>query len=356
MSEIWRGGSTPLISIERNNMDDLKWNKYLVDNDNGMGLEFDDFYLIPQPSEVNSRDIVDTSIDLGRVHLDVPIIASPMKGITTTDLITKVSEFGAIGLFHRFYNSDIKKYADYEFCDKNVPNWGLSIGLDEKDHSSWASFNPPIVCIDVANGYLRSVIDKTYEVKSYIEKHGLNTLLMVGNVVTREGVLNLASAGADLIRVGIGSGNLCTTRNVTGVGMPQASALFECAFEVAHRNIDVRIVADGGIRSSGDAVKAFACGADLVMMGSLFGQTFESGTKENGGIMYGMASRQLQEEYYHVTKSVEGISKVVEQKQSVTDFLSEFTYGIKSACTYLNIEKLSKIKFYSEIIERASIA
>jgi IMP dehydrogenase len=159
---------------------------------------------------------------------------------------------------------------------------------------------------------------------------------MVGNVATYESARILADAGADMIRVGIGNGALCTTRNVTGVGVPQLTALDNC------KDVDAIIVCDGGIRNSGDAVKALAAGADVLMMGSPFARTYESA---NNGIIYGQASRKLQEEYYHSVKSVEGLEKEIEKDISLADLISEYTWGMRSAFTYLdagNIKELQK--------------
>ena len=158
---------------------------------------------------------------------------------------------------------------------------------------------------------------------------------MVGNVVTARGFDALSDAGADIVRVGIGNGSLCTTTKVTGVGMPQLSAISDCvkSENFYRETLPVYLAADGGIRYAGDIVKALAFGADVVMIGSLFGSTFESAHK---GVIRGMASKTLQEDYYHTVKSIEGIEKAQPKTISVEDLMEQLSWGIKSAMTYLN--------------------
>ena len=313
------------------------------------GLDFDDVLLVPKFSGVNSREKVDISVRLSNhLTLDIPIIASPMKGITGLDLVLEIGKLGGIGILHRFYDN----VDDWDF-DVNTldgTNFGVALGLGDERYKFALDWGAKIICIDVANGYLESVLKFTEKVAKWIRQNGYYSLLMVGNVATLNGARNLKNAGADLIRVGIGSGNLCTTRNVTGVGVPQLTAIKKSSgyFQLGDYGekhlkeaYEWKIIADGGIRNSGDAVKAFAFGADVVMLGSLLATTYES---SNNGIIYGMASRAMQEEYYHSVKSVEGIEQRVTPRQSLAEFIDEFTWGIKSACTYLDASTLRQLR------------
>jgi IMP dehydrogenase len=305
-------------------------------------LDFDDVLLVPRASNVNSREEVDISVQLSDdLTLDIPIIASPMKGITGVELVLVLARLGGIGILHRFYDT-LEKWESDILTLSLSSTFGVAVGLGEMQKVDIAmSVGAGIICIDVANGYLESVLNFTDKVSNKIAKDNYKSLVMVGNVATADGARNLKFSGANLIRVGIGSGNLCTTRNVTGVGVPQLTALKLSSSINERRNTDPRIVADGGIRNSGDAVKSFVFGADAVMLGSLLATTYES---SNNGIIYGMASRKLQGEYYHSVKSVEGIEQQVTPRQSLAKFIEEFTWGIKSACTYLNAENLRQLR------------
>jgi IMP dehydrogenase/GMP reductase len=234
----------------------------------------------------------------------------------------------------RFYDNINDQLCDINYLYDQYAKFGISVKLNEFDILRYGlDHGVNIVCVDVANGYLESVLNYVSFLRDIITKLNYSTLIMAGNVVTLKGANNLWNAGADLVRVGIGSGGLCTTRNITGVGYPQLSALFEVSGYEG-------IVSDGGIRNSGDIVKALAAGADFVMIGSLLGKAKESA---NNGIIYGMASRKLQEEYYQAVKSVEGIEKSLEKTTTVKELIDELSYGIRSACTYLNCSEVSKL-------------
>jgi len=290
--------------------------------------------LIPMLSDVNSREEVDLSVQLNeRLTLNIPIIASPMKGISSPKLINEVGKNGGIGILHRFYRTQ-KELVN----DVTKLNWprGYSCGLNDlKLAKVLLDYGCNIFCIDVANGYLKSVRDFTTEVAKYITHWNYIALLMVGNVSTYEGAKELYDCGADLIRVGIGTGGQCTTKDVTGIDIPMLDALEDCS------RCDATLVADGGVRTSGDIVKYIVHGADLVMIGSLFGRCKES---SHNGIIYGMASRKLQEEYYHSTKSIEGRETKVKKDTTVKDLMNELTWGIKSACTYFNARNLDELR------------
>lgn len=311
------------------------------------GYDFDDLLLVPIASSIDSRKDVSLAVKFSHLNLDIPIAVSPMKGIVGKELIVEMSKLGGIGILHRFYDDDKDLFMSdlqYIYDNSKDGNFGMSVKLDSNFEMRFGfAMGAKILCIDVANGYLDLVKRYVDRVRNYRDKEAYKTLIMAGNVVTPEGVLGLYDAGADLVRVGIGSGQLCTTRNYTGVGYPQLSAIKNCS-----KRLPGKIVADGGIRNSGDAVKALACGANLLLIGSLFGRTNESA---HNGIIYGMASRKLQEEYYHSVKSVEGMEKKVEKDTSLKDFLDEFTWGMKSAFTYLNARNISELRENANFIE-----
>lgn len=313
------------------------------------GYELDDFLLVPQPSEVTSRECVNLITVIKYLALEIPIIASPMKGIVGVDMVLGMDACGGIGILPRFYNDYEQRLLDIARLQVYAKKFGVAVGLNDKCYIPACERGANIICIDVANGYLSSVVKFTEEVANYISSEGHKCVVMSGNVATYLGAKNLNDAGADLIRVGIGSGTLCTTRNNTGVGVPQATAIYECGnFMIKNRN-PWWTVADGGIRNSGDAVKAFALGADFVMLGTILGSCLES---DHNGKICGMASREFQEQFYgKVKKSVEGIQQDAEKTVKLSDFLNEFIWNIKSGFTYLNAIDIPYLHAHHEFVE-----
>ena len=304
------------------------------------GLEYDDVLICPKYSNVNSRSEVDISVDLGSFKLDFPIVASPMKWIIDSEFCIKLAELGGIGILHRFYDNQGEWMLEAEKITQ-AKLFGLSVGLHDDNYINLLKFKPNILCIDVANGGTQSLLDFCSQVRKYRDKYSPQTLLMSGNVVTYCCAQNLFDAGCDIVRVGIGGGSLCSTRNVTGIGVPNLSALSDCS------KSNGILVADGGIKNSGDAVKAFCVGADLVMLGSLFAQTYESPCDK---FIYGMGSRKLQDMRNTQVKSVEGIEKMIEKTMSLKQFIDEFTWGIRSAGTYLNARNIEQMRANAKFI------
>lgn len=314
------------------------------------GYGFDDVLIKPIPSTVGSRDDVDISVKLSNtLKLDFPLIASPMVGVVDACFAQKLSELGGIAILHRFYKSrqelfnDIEEYLWYKKSALGKSKFGISLGIDEKFYEEYFEYNPSILLVDTANGYTSRLLKYCDKIKSYIIRNGYDTLLMSGNVATKEGAENLRDYGCDIIRMGIGGGSPCSTRNKTGVGVPNLSALMDCA-DLG----DVKILIDGGIKNSGDFVKAVGAGADLGISGKLYAECYES---PNEGILYGMASRTHMEKTKADIKSVEGFDTFITKKHSLSQFVREFGYGIKSAGTYLNARSLQQIFINSEFVE-----
>lgn len=293
--------------------------------------DFDDILLLPVPSTVNSRGLVNTKVSLLGLELDLPIIAAPMKGITGVELVKALSDRNLLGILHRFMPTQEFKDS-VEFLQHSADQFGLAIGLDDYERAEIA-FNSgaSVVCVDTANGYISSLLNFLKSVRR-LKPDG--TLLMAGNVATPEGVFNLAFNGADMVRVGIGSGGLCTTRNVTGVGVPQYSAIRNSSYIE-----DTVIVADGGIRNVGDTVKALNAGASVAMFGSLFALVYEA--ENSNGQISGMSSKRHQEDYFGKVTSIEGLTKAVTPSMSLDEFLEQFSWGLRSACTYLNLDDVN---------------
>lgn len=313
------------------------------------GLEFDDVLILPRSSKIKSRREVDISVKLtSDFSLAVPIIASPMRGIVGTELIIELGKLGGLGILHRFFHSEKERIQAVEILEKSKVPFGVAVGLDDFDFLGkilrLSPTNTPlkVICLDVANGYLETVVKETEKIYDLVYELGLDILIIAGNVVTDDGIRDLYVNGADMVRVGIGSGALCTTRNKTGVGAPQISMLLNLDRHDAH------IISDGGIRNSGDIVKALASGADSVMIGSLLAQTKES---DNNGTIYGMASEKLQAEFYGKPKSIEGIEKEVEKTTTLRELIEDISWCIKSACTYVDARNLAELKRKAVLIK-----
>lgn len=305
--------------------------------------DFDDVLIKPIPSQVNSRSEVDISVKFyNNLNLQFPVIAAPMRGIVDSAFASVLSDLGGLAVLHRFYDTDEEQLDEISDLALNGKTFGVSVGLNDYSYALYLEYNPAVLVIDVANGYTESLLDFCETVKSHIVNTNSDTLLVSGNVCTKEGVENLRDSGVDIVRFGLGNGGLCSTRNVTAIGMPQVSALLEV------RDVDgVIICSDGGLRNSGDFIKAIVAGADCAMAGSLFGQTFES---PSDNTIYGMASRKLNELKYSQIKSIEGIEKAIEKKCSLEQFVDEFSWGIRSAGTYLNARNLDEIRRNGEFV------
>lgn len=308
--------------------------------------EFDDVLIKPLPSNVSSRDDVDISVKLSNsLTLKFPLIASPMVGVVNGEFAHQLSELGGLAILHRFYENRQDIFGEIE-AYLHLDNFGISIKIEEKDIEEYFYQDdlPKILLIDTANGYTEKLLKYCEKTKNYIVKNSFPVLLMCGNVATIEGVNMLADAGCDLVRVGIGGGSPCSTRNQTGIGLPNISALLECSMT----DRDVKLVIDGGIKNSGDFVKAIVAGADLGIAGLLYAQCYEA---PNKGRIYGMASKTHMKNTNTEIKSVEGIDIEIEKKYSLEQFVREFGYGIKSAGTYLNARNLSEININGKFVK-----
>jgi len=309
-------------------------------------LEFDDVLIRPIPSGVCSREW-DIGVKLSdKLILKFPLIASPMAGVVDGKFAKLLSDLGGMAIFHRFYKTKNLMYKDIQ---ENImlgkDTFGISVRVSDPDFEYIIDrFEPNVILVDTANGYTASLNKYCSEIKNYISKSRYSTLLMAGNVVTKNGCLNLYNSGCDIIRVGIGGGSPCSTRNQTGIGIPNISALKEC--DVPDRKF--KVVIDGGIKNSGDFVKSIVAGADCGMAGKLFAECFEA---PNDGFLLGMASEEHMENTKAEVKSIEGFSIPITKKHSLAKFVRTFGYGIKSAGTYLNADSLDKLYYNGEFVK-----
>ena len=307
-------------------------------------ITYDDVLLVPQYSGITSRSMVDLKQMLdGDLSLDIPIISSPMDTITEVDMATAINQMGGLGIIHR-YNTIEQQTAMVRKVSGLV---GAAVGVTgdfEERSAALYDAGARIFCIDVAHGH-HILMERA--LKTLKDIYGRDVHLMAGNVATLEGFNALADWGADSVRCNIGGGSICTTRVQTGHGVPGLATIFECA----KSDRDAKIIADGGIKSSGDIVKALAAGADFVMLGSLMAGTTESpgevitytdGSKRKA--YRGMASKKAQEAWRGKSSTPEGIATTVHYKGSVRNIITDLVGGIKSGCSYSGAKDLPSLR------------
>ena len=309
---------------------------------------FDDVLLVPKFSDIESRFSVKIGNDLDEnIHLDLPVISSPMDTITESDMALAMAGAGGLGVVHRYNTvqeqASIVSDAFFKYGDIKI---AAAVGMTDFDDRSHAliSVGTQIICIDVAHGH-HVLMERC--IKTLKDKFGDRVHLMAGNVATLEGFDALASWGADSVRVGIGGGSICSTRLVTGHGIPTFQSIVNCA----QTNYDVKIIADGGIKTAGGIVKALAAGADFVMIGSML-----AGTKETPGEVFsgksgkkykvyrGMASSAAQTAWRGRASTPEGISTTVPFRGGVKNLLQDIAGGIRSGLSYSGARNLEELR------------
>ncbi len=326
------------------------------------GLSYGDVLLVPHRSPVDSRSDISLATNLTpNLELDTPLLSAPMDTVTETDVAIALSEMGGFGTIHRFLS--IEEQAEQVRTVKDVGGLvGAAVGINEEflDRAE-ATLEAGVDCImvDVAHGHMERCLNAVSEIKREFP----DAELVAGNVVTPEAVSDLYSAGADGVKVGVGPGSHCTTRKVAGAGVPQLTAVDDCAERA--EELGVPIVADGGIRTSGDAVKALMAGADTVMMGSFFAGTEEAPgeTVTVDGRTFkrsrGMASTAANENRTDKTLTPdadEGIAGLTEYKGPLADEAATFLAGIRSGLSYCGGHDISAARENAEFIQVAPSA
>jgi IMP dehydrogenase len=312
-------------------------------------LSFDDVLLEPQLSMLDSRKEVSLDSNLFGSKFTIPIISSNMNFVTGPEMCKAMYNAGGLGILHRFANT-----GDQQLWIRNLKKDGyptvLSVGArNTKNTLSWLRILcerydlPWAVCIDVAHGHMEKVV----ELVSTIKKTYPNLNVIAGNVSTPDAFFDLSEAGADAIKVGQGGGSVCTTRIVTGAGVPQLQALMDCYDQREHQLKKPKIISDGGAKNSGDLVKALAAGADFIMTGFLLAGTNECPgptIKTTNGKTYrnymGQSSFGINKEKY----TVEGVTGFVEEKGPVRDTLFQLEGGIKSGMSYVGARNLQELR------------
>jgi len=314
-------------------------------------LTYDDVLLVPKFSEIQSRNEINLDSDLDfRLKFATPIIASPMDTVSGKEMAIKLSKLGGIAIIHRYNTIE-----EQSKIVKEVKEAGCKVGAaigTTGDYmmrvNSLVFAGVDFVCIDVAHGHHSMVYQAITDIRNkYPFLH-----IMAGNVATAKGFEDLQAWGANSIRVGIGGGSICSTRIQTGHGVPNVTAIMECA-KVA---TSAAVIADGGIKSAGDIVKALAAGADFVMLGSLLAGTDECpGEIVDGKKSYrGMASREAQEEWRGKSSAPEGIATSIPYKGSVEPIFNDLIGNIRSGLSYSGASTIKDLQTKAEFIRQTS--
>jgi IMP dehydrogenase len=313
-----------------------------------VALTFDDVLIVPAYSDIVSRSKVDTSTKVTKKKkLSIPLISANMDTVTETEMAGAMRKAGGLGIIHRFM-SPIQAARQCQWSSAYGKDYTTaSLGVRDSDTKARLHMvveaGARIICIDVAHGHHKSVIDLIKKIKDSSLTAELGIEVIAGNVATSEGAQALEEAGADAIKVGIGPGSMCTTRLVTGCGYPQLSAISDIRGAV-----NVPIIADGGIRHSGDIVKALAAGADTVMIGRLFAATNEApGEVLPGGqkLYRGMASRSATESRGDkIVQHIEGEERKVWAQGPVQDIIDRLMEGVRSGMSYCGASTLEELR------------
>lgn len=344
------------------------------------GLTFDDIILKPKRSTIHSRKTLTTKARLTKnIEIDIPIISSNMSSITEYKMAKEMGKLGAAGALHRFVSVEEQSNWISQLKKENIITIG-SIGVIpkglyspffgekpqqylEKNKDSelfrfikLSEINTDAIIIDVAHAHHDLVFETLNFIQKYKNLGNKIPEIIVGNVATKEAIQDFISEfGENLIsafKLNIGNGSLCTTRIVTGCGVPTLTAISEC-FEEANK-YNIPVISDGGIRYSGDIVKAFWAGAETVMLGGILSGSEEcpgniihegQGSQKKRKLFMGMASNDAQSRWQGIkSETPEGVSKIVDYKGPVNKIIQSLIGGVRSGMSYLNATNITDLR------------
>ena len=321
-------------------------------------LTFDDVTLVPKYSSVLPSDVITETSLSKNLHLKIPLITSAMDTVTESKMAIAIAKAGGIGVIHR--NLDVKKQIlEIKKVKSQKLLVGAAVGAGDNEFIRAKKIlkeNIDLLVVDTAHGHTKKVGEIITKIKKIKPK---KVTLCAGNVATSEAASFLIKLGVDIIKVGIGPGSICTTRLVAGIGVPQLSAILNVKKGLKQKKVS--IIADGGIKFSGDIAKALAAGADAVMIGSLFAGTDEAPGKiiKKNGKLYksfrgmgsigamnkGSADRYYQLKQKDKSKYVpEGVEGFVKYKGKVDKIFYKLIGGLKSSMGYLGAKKLNLLR------------
>jgi GMP reductase len=335
--------------------------------ESGEKLDFNNVLIRPKRSTINSRSKISLEREFKFKHSNqswkgTPIISANMDTTGTFNVYNELKNHKIITALHKFYK--LQDYQDFALNNKLDENFFMvSSGISDSDFENLKEILNNIsvkwICIDIANGYINNFVKYCKKVRENFP----DKIIVAGNVVTREMVEELIlTGGVDVVKIGIGPGSACTTRLKTGVGMPQLSAVLECA-DAAH-GVGGHIISDGGITCPGDMAKAFGGGADFVMVGGQFAGHMQNPgeiVEENGKkykLFYGMSSDKAQETHFgkmEKYRASEGRVLKIPYKGDINDTVLDYLGGLRSTCTYINassIKQMAKCTTFMKVTQQ----
>jgi IMP dehydrogenase len=325
----------------------------------GKGYSFDDVLISPKYNKIKSRkDVVFRTKVTRNYFLDAPLLAANMDTVCESEMAIALGKLGGLGVIHRFLTTEQQAY-EVKKVRENGLICAAAIGVKDYEERmkvlSESGVN--IVVLDIAHGHSK----RAGKVLDWIKENYPSIDILVGNIATKDAAEYFVSKGADAVKVGIGPGSMCTTRVMTGAGVPQITAIMD-VYEATQGRIP--ICADGGIRMPGDVVKCIGAGADTVMIGNLFAGTAESPGRimEKNGKKFkeyrGMASYdatvkklEIDGKKHDEVISIEGVKTLIEFKGHLEPIVKKFLGGLASGMTYVGAENIEKLKGKADFME-----
>lgn len=317
-------------------------------------LSYDDVLLKPLKSDVTDLSSVETSVNLSGLELEAPVISAAMDTVTEKEMASKLAELGGLGVIHRFL--PVEEQAG--MIEKvSAGSRAAAIGLEDRRRAEkLGEAGVDALVLDIAHGHHVKLLE---EIEYYSESYP-DTTVVAGNVATRKAAAEIEKAGADVLKVGIGPGSACTTREVAGAGVPQFTAVRNCS-----KAVEAPVIADGGIRKPGDLVKAVMAGASAGMMGGLFAGTEEAPgelVEENGNkfkVYRGMSTEEAarkraereDRDFAYEDSISEGVVSKTEYKGSVEKVFEQMVGGLRSGISYCGADNIEEARGNAKFIE-----
>jgi IMP dehydrogenase len=285
-----------------------------------------------------------------------------MDTVTEVDMCVAMSNHGGLGIIHRYNSIEEQAKLVREAKDAGAKFVGAAVGSTGDFYertSELVKWGVDVICVDVAHGHHQNVKEAMDKINKHPQRSSFH--LMAGNVATGQAFQDLSDWGADSIRAGVGGGAICSTRLQTGFGVPNMSVIFDCVQTLAYKNGKTKLIIDGGIKYTGDMVKAYAAGAHFVMCGSLLagtdespGETFVDGNGVKMKNYRGMASREAQTNWRGKSSAPEGISTFIKHKGSVENILDDIRGNIQSGFSYAGARNFTELSGKVQFIQQTS--